>query len=90
MKIVFENIQCESNSSFRILVNPKLNDLYYWHCHPEIELTYIIAPKGIIKIGTHTHPFQDSELILIGPNIPHLNFDYGIKTEYQKIVLQIK
>jgi hypothetical protein len=33
---------------------------------------------------------MESDLILIGPNIPHLNFDYGIKTEYRQIVLQLK
>lgn len=33
---------------------------------------------------------MDSELVLIGPNIPHLNFDYGLKTEYRQIVLQLK
>ena len=29
-------------------------------------------------------------MVFIGSNIPHLNFDYGIRTEYQKVVLQIK
>ena len=28
--------------------------------------------------------------MLIGPNIPHLNFDYGIQTEYRQIVVQLK
>lgn len=31
-----------------------------------------------------------SDLVLIGPNIPHLNFDYGLKTEYKQIVVQLK
>ncbi len=33
---------------------------------------------------------MDSDLVLIGPNIPHLNFDYGLKTEYHQIVVQLK
>jgi len=33
---------------------------------------------------------MESDLVLIGPNIPHLNFDYGVKTEYRQIVVQLK
>jgi AraC-like DNA-binding protein len=90
MKIVFEDIKRLAGSSFRILVNPKLNDFYYWHFHPEFELTFIEAPKGTRRVGNHVGQFEGSDLVFIGSNIPHLNFDYGIKTEYQKVVLQIK
>jgi AraC-like DNA-binding protein len=90
MKIVFEDIKRLAGSSFRILVNPKLNDFYYWHFHPEFELTFIVAPSGNLRIGNYVGDFKDSDLIFIGSNIPHLNFDYGIKTEYEKVVLQIK
>ncbi|MDI1306945.1 MAG: AraC family transcriptional regulator [bacterium] len=90
MKIVFEDIKRLAGSSFRILVNPKLNDFYYWHFHPEFELTFIVAPNGTRRVGNHVSDFEGSDLVFIGSNIPHLNFDYGIKTEYEKVVLQIK
>ncbi|WP_367753037.1 AraC family transcriptional regulator [Flavobacterium sp. WC2430] len=90
MKIVFEDIKRLAGSSFRILVNPKLNDFYYWHFHPEFELTFIVAPSGTRRVGNHVGNFEGSDLVFIGSNIPHLNFDYGIKTEYEKVVLQIK
>lgn len=90
MKIVFEDIKRLAGSSFRILVNPKLNDFYYWHFHPEFELTFIEAPYGTRRVGNHVGKFEGSDLVFIGSNIPHLNFDYGIRTEYQKVVLQIK
>ncbi|MFV8335464.1 AraC family transcriptional regulator [Flavobacterium sp. RSP29] len=90
MKIVFEDIKRLAGSSFRILVNPKLNDFYYWHFHPEFELTFIVAPNGTRRVGDHIGNFEGSDLVFIGSNIPHLNFDYGIKTEYEKVVLQIK
>jgi AraC-like DNA-binding protein len=90
MKIVFEDIKRLAGSSFRILVNPKLNDFYYWHFHPEFELTFIVASSGTLRIGNYIGNFEGSELVFIGSNIPHLNFDYGIKTEYEKVVLQIK
>jgi AraC-like DNA-binding protein len=90
MKIVFEDIKRLAGSSFRILVNPKLNDFYYWHFHPEFELTFIVAQNGTRRVGNHVSDFEGSDLVFIGSNIPHLNFDYGIKTEYEKVVLQIK
>ncbi len=90
MKIVFEDIKRLAGSSFRILVNPKFNDFYYWHFHPEFELTFIVAPNGTRRVGDHIGNFEGSDLVFIGSNIPHLNFDYGIKTEYEKVVLQIK
>jgi AraC-like DNA-binding protein len=90
MKIVFEDIKRLAGSSFRILVNPKLNDFYYWHFHPEFELTFIEAPGGSRRVGNHVGQFEGSDLVFIGSNIPHLNFDYGIRTDYEKVVLQIK
>jgi len=90
MKIVLEDIKRLAGSSFRILVNPKLNDFYYWHFHPEFELTFIEAPQGTRRVGNHVGQFEGSDLVFIGSNIPHLNFDYGIRTEYEKVVLQIK
>ena len=41
MKIQLENIQTDNKSSFRLLHDPKLNDLFFWHFHPEYELVYI-------------------------------------------------
>ncbi|WP_222982205.1 helix-turn-helix domain-containing protein [Flagellimonas meishanensis] len=89
MKIQLENIQPDDKSSFRLLHNPKLNDLFFWHFHPEFELVYIEGANGTRHVGRHISTFTQSDLVLIGSNIPHLNFDYGIKTEYRKEVLHI-
>lgn len=89
MKIQLENISPDANSSFRLLLNPKLNDLFYWHFHPEYELVYIENADGTRHVGEHISQYQGSDLVLIGSNIPHLNFDYGVKTDCEKVVLQI-
>ncbi len=89
MKIQLENISPDVNSSFRLLLNPKLNDLFYWHFHPEFELVYIENADGTRHVGDHISQYQGSDLVLIGSNIPHLNFDYGVKTDCEKVVLQI-
>ncbi|MEM0993356.1 MAG: AraC family transcriptional regulator [Bacteroidota bacterium] len=90
MKIQLEHIHPDANSSFRLLQNPRLNDLFYWHFHPEYELVYIEGANATRHVGTHISRFEQSDLVFIGSNIPHLNFDYGVQTDYQKVVLHIQ
>ena len=90
MKIQLENISPESKSPFRLLHDPKLNHLFYWHFHPEFELVYIEGASATRNVGSHISQFSDSDLVLIGSNIPHLNFDHGVTTTYRKEVLHIK
>jgi AraC-like DNA-binding protein len=90
MKVKLEAIQPDEDSSFRILLTPNLNDLFYWHFHPEYEIVYVEAESGIRHIGDHISKYEGSDLALIGPNIPHLNFDYGVKTTVETIVVQMK
>ena len=89
MRIQLEHIAPDDKSSFRLLHNPRLNDLFYWHFHPEYELVYIEGADGTRHVGDHISAYQESDLVLIGSNIPHLNFDYGIKTDYNKEVLHL-
>ncbi len=89
MKLIFENFTPDVGSSFRLLT-PQLNDFFYWHYHPEYEIVYIEGANGTRHVGEHISRFEGSDLVLIGPFIPHLNFDYGIKTPYKKYVLHIK
>ncbi len=89
MRSILEQIPKAQGSSFRILANPRLSEFYFWHFHPEVELVYINARAGIRHVGNHKSKYQNGDLALIGPYIPHLNFDYGVKEDYYKIVLQM-
>ncbi len=89
MKIALETISQDSKSSFRLMHDPKLNHLFYWHFHPELELVYIEGAKAKRHVGDHISEFKESDLVLIGSNIPHLNFDHGITTNYRQEVLHI-
>ena len=89
MKIQKEIVLPDPGRSFK-LFTPSLKNYFYWHYHPEYELVYVEATTGIRHVGQHISSFMDSDLVLIGPNIPHLNFDYGIETEYRQIVVQLK
>lgn len=89
MKIQLETITSKDRS-FSMMFNPRLSDLFYWHFHPEYELVYIEAATGTRHIGEHISTYVESDLVLIGSNIPHLNLDYGIKTAYRKVVVHLR
>ena len=89
MKIQKEDVIIEPGQSFRVF-SPSLRNYFYWHYHPEFELIYIEGLTGIRHVGRHISSFMGNDLVLIGSNIPHLNFDYGLMTDYQQIVVQIK
>lgn len=88
MKIIKEAVSPNPGQSFR-LFTPRLKNYFFWHYHPEIELVYVEAVTGIRHVGQHISSYMGSDLVLIGPNIPHLNFDYGVETEYMQIVVQL-
>lgn len=89
MKIQREIVLPGAGQSFR-LFSPSLRDHFFWHYHPEYELVYVEATAGIRHVGLHVSSYVESDLVLIGPNIPHLNFDYGLQTEYHQVVVQLK
>jgi AraC-like DNA-binding protein len=89
VKIQKETVLPDPGQSFK-LFTPSLRNEFFWHYHPEYELVYVEAANGIRHVGQHISSFMNNELILIGPNIPHLNFDYGLKIEYHQIVVQLK
>jgi AraC-like DNA-binding protein len=90
MKLQYESIKPDSGSSFKILLTPNLNEIFYWHFHAEIEIVYVEADKGIRHIGEHISTYEGSDLALIGSFIPHLNFDYGVKTRVETVVVQLR
>jgi hypothetical protein len=88
MKVLREAIKPDADSSFKILLTPNLNELFYWHFHAEYEIVYVEAKNGIRHIGEHISKYEGSDLAFIGPNIPHLNFDYGVKETAETVVVQ--
>lgn len=62
----------------------------FWHFHPEYELVYIENADGTRHVGDHISIYKGSDMVLIGSNIPHLNFDHGVETDYRKVVVHLK
>src|SRR5688572_20484998 len=88
VKIIKEAVRPNPGQSFR-LFTPQLKHYFFWHYHAEIELVHVEAVTGIRHVGQHISSYMDSDLVLLGPDIPHLNFDYGVETEYMHIVVQL-
>ena len=90
MKVQLETITNSENQSFSMMFNPRLSDLFFWHFHPAYELVYIKGADGTRHVGDHISSYSQNDMVLIGSNIPHLNFDYGVKTDYQKVVVHFR
>ena len=62
----------------------------FWHFHPEIELVYVNNGKGKRHIGNHIGYFNQSQLILIGSNLPHIGFIDRLTTNGTECIVQFK
>ena len=88
-EIQLEKVEFEPGKSFK-LFSPRLRNTFLWHYHPEFELVYVEADAGIRHVGTHISTYTHSDLVFIGGNLPHLNFDYRLRSEYHQIVIQLR
>jgi AraC-like DNA-binding protein len=88
-KIQLERVEFEPGKSFK-LFSPRLRNTFLWHYHPEYELVYVEADAGIRHVGTHISGYTHSDLVFIGSNLPHLNFDYRLRSDYHQIVIQLR
>lgn len=71
MKATYQKILLSEGSSFLAtrLILPRFHSEY--HFHPEYELKYVIESKGKRFVGDTIENFQEGDLTLLGPNIPH-------------------
>ncbi|MCO4821824.1 MAG: helix-turn-helix domain-containing protein [Flavobacteriaceae bacterium] len=93
-KPILERISPEFGSS--ILVRRHENYDYrsevkpFWHFHPEIELIYVNNGKGKVHIGNHLSYFNNSQLLLIGSNLPHNGFTDRLAINGSQTCVQFK
>lgn len=79
MKLVVKNSSREADSSFEIREQTVPCFDGSWHFHEEYELILITKSTGIRFVGDSVSQFLPGDLVLVGPNLPHLwrnNPDY--------------
>jgi AraC-like DNA-binding protein/uncharacterized RmlC-like cupin family protein len=62
----------------------------FWHFHPELELVYVNKGQGKTHIGNHLSYFNNSQLILIGANLPHNGFADRLTANGTETTVQFK
>lgn len=62
----------------------------FWHFHPEIELVYVNKGQGKRHIGNHLSYFNNSQLILLGSNLPHNGFTDRLTSNGSETLVQFK
>jgi len=63
----------------------------YWHFHSEYEIAYIPRGRGRRFIGNKISYYEDGDLVLLGPKIPHNTYNYAYESiNYEEFVIQFK
>lgn len=89
MKAVFEKIGLSSGQSFTIRSLHLAEFDAPWHFHPEVELTYIQKSKGTRLVGDSMEEYSENDLVLLGPNLPHIwQNPAGQKGHSEAVVVQ--
>src|SRR4051812_49225828 len=72
MRPLFEKVTVPEGASWALL-DRKLDDgiPFQWHYHPEFELTLTLNSRGQRYIGDAIANYDDGDLVLLGPNLPH-------------------
>lgn len=72
MKPFLEKVITADDASWTML-NRRLDDgiPFEWHHHPEYELTLTLNSHGQRFVGDHIGNYEDGDLVLLGPNLPH-------------------
>jgi AraC-like DNA-binding protein len=70
MRAHFEKIDSGA-ASLRVFERADLGFPFYWHYHPEFELTLIVDSHGQRLVGDGIADYGPGDLVLLGPNLPH-------------------
>lgn len=91
-KPTLEKISPEFGSSMRVIKHEAYmgEKKPFWHFHPEIELVYVNKGKGKRHIGNHLSYFNNSQLLLLGSNLPHNGFTDRLTINGSETIVQFK
>ena len=66
--------------------------MYSWqyHYHPECELVCVLAGNGTRQVGNHAGNYENGDLVLMGPDLPHSGFGLNTHGMIEQVVVQFK
>lgn len=72
MKPYLEKVTVADDASWSMVRVPRDPTIpFEWHHHPEYELTLTLNSRGRRFVGDHVGDYDDGDLVLLGPNLPH-------------------
>jgi AraC-like DNA-binding protein len=71
MRASFEKVVVPGDASWTLFHRQLDAFPFIWHYHPEFELTLTLNSRGQRYIGDHIAGYEDGDLVLVGPNLPH-------------------
>jgi len=91
-KPILEKVSPEFGSSIKVIKDESFVAEYkpFWHFHPEIQLVYVNKGKGKRHIGNHISYFSNSQLLLIGSNLPHNVFTDQLTIDGTQTIIQFR
>lgn len=71
MKAMFEKVLPSAHSSWRYWLYQLDQIPFNWHYHPEYEICLTLDSRGQRYVGDHIDHYDDLDLVLLGPKLPH-------------------
>lgn len=84
MKPNFEKVVA-GQSSFMAFERNDPEFPFYWHYHPEFELTLILESHGQRLVGDGIADYGPGDLALLGPNLPHSYRSGPVKSSHKEV-----
>jgi AraC-like DNA-binding protein len=71
MRPWFETVVMPTDRSWLLFDRQLPSFPFNWHYHPEFELTLTLNSTGMRFVGDHVQTYEDGDLVLLGPDLPH-------------------
>jgi AraC-like DNA-binding protein len=72
MKPIFQKLTDAPDEGFACKVLRAAGFDCPWHFHAEYELCYVKQSGGYRMVGDHLEPLRPDDLVLVGPDLPHI------------------
>ena len=72
MKPIFQKLTSCPDEGFAFKVVRGHSFECPWHFHDEFELILVVQSGGYRMVGDHLAPLRPGDLVLVGPNLPHI------------------